>query len=110
MIKDKEALFYEALHENSIEKMKQVPKSDLHNHVGRGGNMKYLSALAGCQINPSEKPFASLGEMQEWFEENVKVHFPGIEGYLKRVEASFAQAAEDHIKVLSMSAPLVILC
>lgn len=103
MINNDDTLFYEALREKSIIKMRQVPKSDLHNHVGRGGNMKYLSALAGCQITPSQKPFASLGEMQEWFEENVKVHFPGIEGYLKRVEASFVQAAEDHIRVLSMS-------
>lgn len=98
-----DTLFYEALQENSITKLMQVPKSDLHNHVGRGGNMTYLSALAGCRIVPSQKPFASLGEMQEWFEQNVKVHFPGLEGYLKRVEASFIQAAEDHIQVLSMS-------
>ncbi len=100
---DDDALFYEALRENSIAKMKQVAKSDLHNHAGRGGNMKYLSAQAGCSITPARKPFASLSEMQEWFEQNVKVHFPGLDGYLKRVEASFVQAAEDHIQVLSLS-------
>lgn len=100
-------LFYEALHENSIEKMKQVPKSDLHNHAGRGGNMSYLSAQAGCSITSPQKPFASLAEMQEWFEQNVKVHFPGLEGYIKRVEAAFVQAAEDHIQVLSLSYSMV---
>lgn len=103
MIEDKDALFLEALHENSITKMMQVPKSDLHNHVGRGGNIKYLSKLKGCDIIPPQKPFDSLGDMQNWFESSIKLLFPGLQGYLRRVEASFIQAAEDNIKVLSMS-------
>lgn len=103
MMKDMEALFKEALHDNSIDKMMQVPKSDLHNHAGRGGNMRYLAELKGCSIIPSQEPFDSLGDMQHWFENNIKVLFPGMEGNLKRVEASFVQAAEDNIKVLSLS-------
>jgi len=41
--------------------------------------------------------------MQEWFENNVKCHCIGIQGYLKRIEAAFAQAEKDNIKVLAMS-------
>lgn len=102
-MKDFDALFKEALHDNSIDKMMQVPKSDLHNHAGRGGNMRYLAKLKGCSIIPSQEPFDSLGDMQHWFENNIKVLFPGMEGNLMRVEASFVQAAEDNIKVLSLS-------
>ena len=34
---------------------------------------------------------------------NVKCHCPGIEGYLKRIEAAFVQAADDNIRVLTLS-------
>lgn len=103
MMNDKETLFLEALHENSITKMMQVPKSDLHNHVGRGGNIKYISKLIGHDIIPPQKQFDSLNDMQNWFENNIKSYIPGLKGYLRRVEASFVQAVEDNIKVLSMS-------
>ncbi|HHX13291.1 MAG TPA: adenosine deaminase [Clostridiales bacterium] len=99
---DDSKLFLEALHENSLEKMIKVPKSDLHNHVGRGGNIKYLSKLTAGDIIPPSKSFESLDDMQTWFESNIKAHFPGLEGYLRRVEASFIQASYDNIKVLSM--------
>lgn len=103
MKKNQSSLFFEALHENSLTKMKKVPKSDLHNHVGRGGNIKYLSKLIGYDINPPNRLFESLSDMQEWFESNIKVHFSCMDGYLRRVEASFIQATDDNIKVLSMS-------
>lgn len=103
MTDESSALFLDALHENSIEKMMKIPKSDLHNHVGRGGNIQRLSKLSGCNIVPPQAPFNSLDDMQKWFEDNIKVLYPGTEGYLKRVEASFVQAADDNIEVLSMS-------
>lgn len=96
-------LFFEALHYNSLEKMVKVPKSDLHNHVGRGGNIQYLSSQNGYNIIPAQEPFDSLIEMQKWFEDNIKALYPGKKGYLKRVEASFVQAATDNIELLSMS-------
>lgn len=96
-------MFYEALHDNSIVKMMKVPKSDLHNHVGRGGNIQYLSSQSGNNIIPAQEPFNSLIEMQKWFEDNIKSLYPGEKGYLKRVEASFVQAADDNIEILSMS-------
>ncbi len=89
--------------ENSLAGLKTIPKSDLHNHAGRGGNLCYISAWAGTQITPPSAPFASLAHMQEWFEQNVKIHCPGTAGYLKRIEAAFAQAQADHIQLLSMS-------
>ncbi len=96
-------LFQEALEMHSLELMRQVPKSDLHNHVGRGGSIQYISQWAGVEIKPAAEPFASLAEMQKWFEENIKSVFPDGNGYLKRVEAAFVQAQYDKIEVLAMS-------
>jgi hypothetical protein len=91
------------LREGSTDELQSIPKSDLHNHAGRGGNLRYISAWAKACIAPPRASFASLGEMQKWLEQNVKVHCPGLLGYLKRVEASFAQAQKDSIRLLALS-------
>lgn len=95
--------FIAALHENSIADLQSIPKSDLHSHAGRGGNIQYIEAWANVKIEPYGKPFNSLFQMQEWFENNVKCHCIGIQGYLKRIEAAFVQAQKDNIKALAMS-------
>ena len=95
--------FIEALYGNSIADLQRIPKSDLHNHAGRGGNIQYIEAWANVKIKPSDTPFNSLSQMQAWFDNNVKCHFPGKHGYLKRIEAAFVQAQKDNIKVLAMS-------
>jgi adenosine deaminase len=100
--KEKE-LFWEALENASPELMRNVPKSDLHNHVGRGGSQAYLAAYKGVTIKPSTTYFDTLQDMQNWFENNIKIYYPGLDGYLDRVKASFIQAKDDSIKVLSMS-------
>lgn len=41
--------------------------------------------------------------MNQWLNDNVKCHCPGFPGYLKRIEAAFAQAKADHIAVLALS-------
>jgi adenosine deaminase len=74
----------EALYNNSITELHKIPKSDLHNHAGRGGNLKYIAAWANVKIDPPTKPFESLYQMQQWFEKNVKCHCAGNQGYLKR--------------------------
>ncbi|KUP20508.1 hypothetical protein [Paenibacillus sp. DMB5] len=96
-------LFIPALENFSLDDLRKIPKSDLHNHAGRGGNLKYIEASANITIQPHSGTFASLGEMQEWFVRSVKSHCPGIEGYLKRIEAAFVQAADDGIELLALS-------
>lgn len=95
--------FIAALHKNSLSDLQNISKSDLHNHAGRGGSIKYIEDWANVKIEPSVKPFNSLFQMEEWFGKNVKCHCTGVQGYLKRIEAAFAQAEKDNIKVLAMS-------
>lgn len=95
--------FLQALAENSIDLLKRIPKSDLHSHAGRGGSRSYIEAFAQVKIPPPIVPFDSLAEMNQWLNDNVKVHCPGLPGYLKRLEASFAQASNDGISVLALS-------
>lgn len=95
--------FIAALQNHSLSDLQMIDKSDLHNHAGRGGHIEYIEQWANVKIMPPTEPFHSLDDMQHWFDHHVKCHCPGLEGYLKRIEASFAQARQDHIKVLSMS-------
>lgn len=95
--------FTDALMSHSLAGLQNIPKSDLHNHAGRGGNIKYIESWAETAILPPSSRFASLSDMQQWFVSHVKCHCPGLEGYLKRIEASFVQAAEDHIDRLALS-------
>jgi len=96
-------MFVEALNKNAITELNQIPKSDLHNHAGRGGSLDYIAAWANVKIEPPAEPFETLYQMQQWFESNVKCHCAGVQGYLKRIEASFAQARIDNIEVLALS-------
>lgn len=95
--------FIVALENHSLAELRRISKSDLHNHAGRGGNLKYIAAWANITIQPHTGTFASLGDMQEWFVRSVKCYCPGVVGYLKRIEASFVQADDDGIELLALS-------
>lgn len=95
--------FIRALETHSISALQCIPKSDLHSHAGRGGNLSYIEQWANVKITPPSEPFDSLDEMNYWLNDHVKCHCPGIPGYIKRVEAAFVQAKNDHIAVLALS-------
>ncbi|MGL5675080.1 MAG: hypothetical protein ACRDDX_01550, partial [Cellulosilyticaceae bacterium] len=88
-----------------------IAKSDLHSHAGRGGKISYIEKYAGVTITPPTRPFASLTEMNSWFNDHIKCHLPvGINNYLKRIEAAFVQATEDNVKVLALSYGIDEVC
>ncbi len=94
----------DALLSHSPEAIRAIPKSDLHNHAGRGGSIQTLSAWTGVRIEPPTERFRGLADMQVWFDQNVKAHCPGgFDGYRMRLAASFAQANDDGIAVLALS-------
>lgn len=101
--KDTTASFIQALQSGSLADLTTIPKSDIHNHASRGGNIKYFSEWAKANINPPDQPFADISEMQHWFNVNIKSNYHGITGYLKCLELAFIQAREDNLKVLAMS-------
>ena len=93
-----------ALEKGSLSALQKIAKSDLHSHAGRGGHQSYIGKYANVKITPHSGTFNDLFEMNMWLKENVKCHLPaGAEGYLKQIEASFAQAAADNVTVLALS-------
>ncbi|MCH5198662.1 MAG: adenosine deaminase [Oscillospiraceae bacterium] len=99
-----QSVFIDALKNNDIAALAKIPKSDLHSHAGRAGNLSYIERYTHVKIKPPAHPFDSLGEMNSWFNKNVKSVLPeSVDGYLKRIEAAFVQAATDNITVLALS-------
>lgn len=90
-------LFKTYLQNHSLNGLSSISKSDLHNHCGKGGNIKYVSSIANKKLDLPPATFESLAHMDEWFRDNIKKHC----GYIKRLEAAFVQAANDNISVLA---------
>lgn len=95
--------FIKALANNDLDVMRQIPKSDLHNHSARGGNIKYIEDWIGKSIPRPTSKFNSLHVMQQWNNQNINPIFRGALGYEKRIEAAFVQAQNDGVSVLNMS-------
>lgn len=96
--------FEAALVSGLVASVQAFPKSDLHNHAGRGGSQATVSKWVGHAIVPPSGPFADLDAMQAWFDAEVKALLPpGLEGYLKRIKAAFIQAQDDGVALLAMS-------
>lgn len=95
--------FIKALENNDLNEMRQIPKSDLHNHSARGGNIKYIEDWAGKIIPRPTTKFKNLHDMQQWNNQNINPIFRGTLGYEKRIEAAFVQAQNDGVRVLNMS-------
>lgn len=101
MIKQDETYdFCKGLISENRKLLKNVSKSDLHNHATRGGCIYDFFEVA------PELPangFKDVEDMQHWYERNIKWIFRGKDGFIQRIESSFAQAVRDGIKVLALS-------
>lgn len=92
-------LFKTYLQNHNLKGLSSISKSDLHNHLGKGGNKNYIETIADVKIDLPPTTFQSLSHMDEWFKDNIKKYCP----YIKRLEAAFVQAASDNISVLAAS-------
>ena len=52
--------FIQALENKSLLDIQNIPKSDLHNHAGRGGNISYIEKMLDVKITPLHEPLNSL--------------------------------------------------
>lgn len=85
------------LQNHNLSGISSISKSDLHNHLGKGGNINYLASKFNLKIDDPPSKFESLYHMDQWAKENIKKHCP----YMDRLEAAFVQAGADNITVLS---------
>lgn len=97
------SVFYEGLIEGNIDKLLSVPKSDIHNHSGRGCRKAWLEERLSCKLSNPPVRFENLEGMQEWFTNTIKPHCSGVEGMILRWEGAFAETKRNNIKRLSLN-------
>lgn len=95
-------LFIQALKEQDMEKMKQVPKADLHNHFVLGGSRRYIQEKTGYDIQPFSGILHSMEDMHKWNEKNIGARFDRRNMRELLIEATFVQAKEDGVKILEI--------
>lgn len=96
-------LFCEGLLENDIDKLLEVPKSDIHNHSTKGCRRVWLEERLNHNFPKPPNRFDGLRGMHEWFTVNIKPYCKDVEGMLIRWEGAFAEAKRNNIKRLSMN-------
>ena len=95
--------FIDALKNKNIEKIRRIPKTDLHNHAILGGNLSYFEILHGKKIDRLNNKINSIEEMESWVGKHFIPLIEGVNGFEKAIEAAFVQAKSDGVKVLQMS-------
>ena len=95
--------FSQSMDKGLLNRLHSYPKSDLHSHAGRGGNVKYISKWAGKHVAPPPEKFQSLDHMQQWYSDNIRCLASGQKGQFRRWKACFRQAYDDTIMVLALS-------
>jgi adenosine deaminase len=94
--------FQEALRTGSLEALRLIPKSDLHNHAFGGGNRAWIAGMTGRDIAPLDHPLSSMAEMHEWVGRHVGPLFDGPTGRLTAFEATLVQARYDGVTRLEV--------
>ncbi len=94
--------FIDALMKYDNNKIKMVPKSDLHNHFILGGCREYIKQKTGFEIPFLNGVLSSMNDMHAWNSKYIGEHFDSKEMRTLLIEATFVQAKEDGVKVLEI--------
>ena len=95
--------FSNALRNNDLEILKQIPKTDLHNHGGLGCRLSSLEKALGYQIESPPTSMAALTDMNKYINNILKPIYENINGFEFAIAAALFQAAEDNVTILEMS-------
>ena len=95
-------MFTDVLKSGNIDEIRSFPKADLHNHFVLGGSREYIFEKTGYDISPIFEPLKSMSEMDAWSARYIGNRFNSSEGRKLLIEATFAQAKRDGVKVLEI--------
>ena len=95
--------FVEALEKNDIQAIRNIAKSDRHNHGFLGGRLEYFARQFDINIEKPSSTLQGLEGMHAWIVEKFLPHFEGADGFEKAYEAAFFAAKQDGIAVLEMN-------
>ena len=94
--------FQTALEMGSIEAVRRVPKSDLHNHFVMGGDRAFIRERTGLDIAPLDHRLGSMDEMHAWVDAATGGGFRDAAARLIAFEATLVQALKDGVTRLEI--------
>lgn len=94
--------FIEALKKHDMDKLRNIPKSDLHNHFVLGGNRRYIQLQTGIEIPSFNGVLSTMQDMHDWNNMYIGERF-NTKGMRKLlIDATFVQAKEDGVRILEI--------
>ncbi len=94
--------FVNALKTHDIDEIRRIPKSDLHNHFVLGGDREYIEEKTKIRIPAIKSKLSSMQEMHQWNDTYIGEKFDNKEGRKILIEATFAKAKKDGVKILEI--------
>jgi len=94
--------FTEALKNHDINKIRTIPKSDLHNHFVLGGSRDYIQLHTGIEIPFFKGILSTMQDMHDWNSTYIGERFNNKEMRKLLIDATFIQAKEDGVKILEI--------
>ncbi|WP_160679735.1 adenosine deaminase [Clostridium sp. C8-1-8] len=94
--------FIAALKNHDMEKLRAIPKSDLHNHFALGGSREYIKLKTGVEIPYFKGVLSTMQDMHRWNDKYIGDKFNNKEMRKLLIDATFVQAKYDGIKVLEI--------
>ena len=89
--------FIDGLISYDLQKVKSVPKADLHNHAVFGGDRNIFYSLTGTYVEPLERQLDTFDNFSAWCDRQVSDKFRSKEGFLKRLEAALITCRENNV-------------
>lgn len=94
------AKFISALQNGDLAALREVPKSDLHNHMGC--SRAIFQKLTGVNVPELKQRFHSIQKMAQWVQEHIGAVIDTANGRALAFKATFQQAREDGVSILDV--------
>ena len=102
-------LFKQALNENNIKKLMQIPKADVHNHGLLGMRFSTFNKIYGGKVIPPPKSINGLPGLDEYiFGEYIK-YVKTTGDIEKMLNEAIKEAIRDNVKILEASMDLFLM-
>ena len=89
--------FIQALETHDRETLVAIPKSDLHNHIGRGCRKQWLSEKLNHEFADPPAKFDGLMGMQNWYVNEIRDYCREHDATDLRREGCFVEAGRNHL-------------
>ena len=95
--------FKEALENNTLAELRQIPKSDLHNHSGLGYKFHRFQDKWGHDIQAPPKIMDGIKDLNNYIFNTLRPYYADISGYEFALSSAFLEAQLDGVTKLQMS-------